>query len=165
MSSGPHSVARDRSQARPQRQTVAVTTPPLAPLLARYGGRLHVRADGAHHVASPLGAWLVVAPCAPLARGGLRSQLSEVLGVDPEEAARLAAELITHPHPAGDCGVAVWNRRDIDPDELRRWRAMLPALVESGDVPDQRTLDAWAKARTLGLIDRFPLELDPRTCS
>lgn len=140
---------------------VAVTSTKLAPLLSRYAQRVHERAGNVHHVASPLGAWLLVALCAPLAKGPQRCELSEVLGTEPEEAAALAAGLAAEPHPVVGSGVAVWSGPELDTDELAAWKADLPASVETGKIPEQATLDAWTKARTLGLIDHFPLERDP----
>ena len=137
-----------------------MTATALARLLARYARGLHGVADGPHHVASPLGAWLLLALCAPLARGPLRARLSEVLGTEPEEAASLAAGLLADPHPAVGCGAAVWSRSALDTEEVRDWKAGLPAMVGTGDIPDQATLDRWARERTLGHLERFPLEVD-----
>jgi hypothetical protein len=36
----------------------------------------------------------------------------------------------------------------------------LPDLVETGPIPDQAALDAWASRHTDGLIDRFPITVD-----
>ena len=46
---------------------------------------------------------------------------------------------------------------------LAGWLAGLPEAVRTGDIPDQGELDAWAREHTLGLIDRFPLEVGPDT--
>jgi len=34
-------------------------------------------------------------------------------------------------------------------------------VVERGDVPDQAAADRWARRHTAGIIDAFPLQLDP----
>src|SRR5215475_2648923 len=52
----------------------------IAPLIARYAQRFHRAVDGYQHVASPLGAWLVLALAAPAATGAAREQLAEILG-------------------------------------------------------------------------------------
>jgi hypothetical protein len=77
--------------------------------LAPYAERLHAAAGPDHHVVSALGAWLLVALCAPLAETGVQAELAEVLGADPMEAAQFAAELLTQPHPlVAACG---WHQR------------------------------------------------------
>jgi hypothetical protein len=79
--------------------------------LAAYAERLHAAAGPDHHVVSALGAWLLVALCAPLAATGAQAELAEVLGADPMEAAQFAAELLSQPHPlvaSGGCG---WHLR------------------------------------------------------
>jgi hypothetical protein len=59
----------------------------LAGLVASYARRFHAVIGSRHHVASPLGAWLLLALCAPAASGTQRRELVEVLGCEPEEAA------------------------------------------------------------------------------
>lgn len=79
------------------------------PGLLGYAGRLHALAGREHHVVSPLGAWLLVALCAPLAGEQAGRELAEVLGAAPARAAALAARLLAEPHPlvaAGAGGVA-----------------------------------------------------------
>jgi hypothetical protein len=58
--------------------------------LAAYVERLHAAAGPDHHVGSALGAWLLVALCAPLAETEARAELADVLGADPMEAAQFA---------------------------------------------------------------------------
>src|SRR5713226_7196287 len=79
-------------QRRPEtRQTGGVETGEWVSALGRYAGRLHARAGQGHHVVSPLGAWMVVALCATLAREEqARGELAGVLGADPGSAAMFA---------------------------------------------------------------------------
>ena len=51
---------------------------PLRAPLARYAERLHRAAGDTHHVASPLGAWLLLALTGPTATGDARAALAEV---------------------------------------------------------------------------------------
>jgi hypothetical protein len=46
-------------------------------------------------------------------------------------------------------------------DALVRWRDSLPADVERGDIPSQADADLWVRDRTLGLIEKLPVTLDP----
>jgi hypothetical protein len=139
-----------------------VPTPDLARCVTGYAARLHAVAGRRHHVASPLGAWLLLALAAPASAGDDRALLTDVLGCDAETAARFAAQLLAHPHPVVGSAAAVWTRAGAGLTEhARQWRDTLPAAVDSGDVPVQAGLDRWAREHTLGLIDRFPVEAGP----
>jgi len=128
--------------------------------LGRYAERLHARAGPGHHVVSPLGAWMVVALCAPVAGDEqARGELAGVLGTDPVPAAAFAARLLAGPHPLVAAGAGVWVRPARETTRIRQWRAGLPAVAGTGDIPTQEETDRWAAERTLGLIERFPIEL------
>jgi hypothetical protein len=129
--------------------------------LARYAERLHGLAGTGHHIASPLGAWLLLALAGPAATGDTRARLTEVLGVDVDTAAGVAAALFEDPHALVGAGAALWHRPGVE-EGLSGWRAGLPAAVRTGGVPAQDEADAWARDQTLGLIDRFPLRLTPQ---
>jgi hypothetical protein len=129
--------------------------------LAAYAERLHAAAGQDHHVVSALGAWLLVALCAPLADDGARPELAEVLGADPMEAARFAAELLSQPHPLVAAGAGLWVAPEVTTPVMEQWRDGLPPGVTTGDIPTQEAVDAWANDRTQGLIERFPIQIDP----
>jgi hypothetical protein len=134
----------------------------IAPLIARYADRFHRAVDGSQHVASPLGAWLLLALVAPAATGAVREGLAEILGASPEDARDAAAALLAKPHPAVASAAAVWRGPEVVA-ALQSWLAELPAAVEVGGIPSQADADRWAAERTLGLIERFPLEIRPDT--
>jgi hypothetical protein len=129
--------------------------------LATYAERLHAAAGPDHHVVSALGAWLLVALCAPLADNADRAELAEVLGADPMQAARFAAGLLTEPHPLVAAAAAMWMAPAVTTPIMEQWRDGLPQGATTGDIPTQQALDSWAKACSLGLIDRFPIKLTP----
>ncbi|MFC0101070.1 hypothetical protein ACFFKH_26595 [Micromonospora marina] len=134
---------------------------PLRAPLARYAERLHRAAGDTHHVASPLGAWLLLALTGPAATGDARAALAEALGADPDDAAAEARALLAAPHPMVAAATALWERTPAA--ELAAWRATLPEATERGPLPEQAALDAWARERTGGLIDRFPVDVAPDT--
>lgn len=134
---------------------------PLHAPLAHYAERLHRAAGDTHHVASPLGAWLLLALTGPAATGEARAALAEALGVDPDDAAAAARALLAAPHPMVAAATALWERTPFE--ELAEWRAGLPRRTERGPLPDQAALDAWARERTAGLIERFPVDVTPET--
>lgn len=114
-------------------------------------------------VSSALGVWLLLAACAPVARGRDRAQLEEVLGCSADEAAGLLAEFVAAPPPALAAALAVWVAAADATDELASWVRGLPDDVQSGSMPTQAEADAWAERETLGLIRKFPLEIDSLT--
>ncbi|MFG2011164.1 hypothetical protein ACGFNF_19070 [Micromonospora sp. NPDC048868] len=130
--------------------------------LARYADRLHAVIGDGHHVASPLGAWLLLALAAPAATGPTRTALEEVLGTDVEAAATAADALLAAPHPLVPSATAFWHRPGVGTHGLDGWRAALPASTATGALPDQAALDAWAREHTLGLVEGFPLKVSPR---
>lgn len=107
---------------------------------------------------------MVVALCAPAARDEQdKAALARVLGADPDEAFGLAADLLSHPHPLVAAAAGLWVDTGRETPTSKAWQAALPGVVETGDVPTQAALDAWATEHTLGLIKRFPLKLTPKT--
>ncbi|HEY2508781.1 MAG TPA: hypothetical protein VGI58_19870 [Streptosporangiaceae bacterium] len=141
-----------------------MTSPPIdvAGCVAGYAARLHGVIGSGHHVASPLGAWLLLALAAPAATGGDRDALTVVLGCESDAAARVAADLLANPHPLVASAAAVWTQRGVEGGErFRQWQAWLPAAVTTGELPGQAALDGWARDHTFGLIRHFPVQLDP----
>ena len=147
-------------RARPRHSwSVSVTASDIVVPLAGYARRFHQVAGTGHHVASPLGAWLLLALAGPACAGEDLRQLGEILGADTNAAAGFAAELLAHPHPVVRAAAAVWGGNGSAAGaRIASWRAGLPPQVETGPVPGQADLDAWARRQTLGLIDRFPVE-------
>ena len=136
-----------------------MTASGIVAALARYARSFHQVAGDGHHVASPLGAWLLLALAGPVCAGDDLRQLTQILGVDADAAAGLAAELLSHPHPVIHAGSAVWGGSGSAPGtRIASWLAGLPPQVDTGPVPAQAGLDAWARRHTAGLIDRFPVE-------
>jgi hypothetical protein len=137
---------------------MTLATSQLVACVAGYAARLHASIGARHHVASPLGAWLLLALAGPASSGADRAALIDVLGCDVEEAAQAAAALLSEPHPLVASAAAVWTAPMAPlPDAFYRWRDDLPGAVETGDLPGQAGLDDWARDHTFGLIDRFPI--------
>lgn len=134
----------------------------VAGWISRYAERLHAVIGKRHHVASPLGAWLLLALAGTAGTGADRAAMSKALGCDVDAARQAAEDLLASPHPLVASAAAVWTAAwaQLGP-HFDRWRTGLPAEVTSGELPDQGGLDAWAREHTFGLIERFPLRLDP----
>jgi hypothetical protein len=140
---------------------VTLTATDIVTPLARYARRFHAIAGSRHHVASPLGAWLLLALCGPASGGQTREFLTATLGCDVRDAAELAAGLLARPHPLVAAAAGVWHRERALSEALERWMTGLPADVQTGPLTTQAALDDWARRHTLGLIERFPITLDP----
>ncbi len=123
-----------------------------------YARRLHTVIGDDHHIASPLGAWLVLALAAPAADGPEAARLAEVLGMPVDDAATAARTLLDAPHPAVAAAAAAWTGGTGG--QAADWLAGLPDAVERGPIPSQDEADGWARRNTYGLIDRFPGEID-----
>ncbi len=135
----------------------------LASPVSSYAARLHAVLGTSHHVASPLGAWLVLALAAPAAQGPSRDELAQVLGTGVEDAASAAGTLLAAPHPAVAAAAAMWHRAEFESDAFLDWASRLPDPVERGAVPNQAGADEWARRHTSGLIDRFPIQIRQNT--
>src|SRR5687768_5626284 len=94
-------------------RTATVTTADIVPALSAYARRFHAGVDKEHHVASPLGAWMLLALCAPGSEGRLRNEITEILGVDVDTAAAFAGSLLDAPHPAVALAAGAWTSRRI----------------------------------------------------
>jgi Serpin (serine protease inhibitor) len=140
---------------------VTLTATDIVMPLARYARRFHAIAGSRHHVASPLGAWLLLALCAPAGDGKTREVLNATLGCDVRDAAELAAGLLASPHPLVAAAAGIWHRDGALSEAQARWMAGLPADVQTSPLTTQGALDDWARRHTFGLIERFPITLDP----
>ncbi|MEU8087493.1 hypothetical protein AB0B57_28280 [Micromonospora sp. NPDC049101] len=131
--------------------------------LSAYAARLHATIGDRHHVASPLGAWLLLAVCATGADASdpAAEELARALGTDLASAAEVARTLLDAPHPLVASATALWHLPGQGHGGSTGWRAALPATTEVGALPDQAGLDAWAREHTDGLIDTFPLKVSP----
>jgi hypothetical protein len=135
------------------------TATDIAAPLARNARRVHAVVGDGHHVASPLGAWLLLALCATPSEGETRETLDDAtLGCDVADAAGLTAALLASPHPLVSAAAAAWIRPGFMTDVVLRWLAELPPEVEKGSLPSQADLDACARRHTFGLIENFPLD-------
>ena len=140
--------------------------PDVALLVARYATQLHQRVSG-HHVASPLGAWLLLALAADTAVRSataeapldpqLRTAVEEVLGCTAEQGGAAARQLLTTAPDAVAASAAAWtDAADLTP-ALEAAFSSWPTGTATGPIPTQDAADAWADEATSGLIRRFPL--------
>ena len=130
-------------------------------MVSAYAAQFNPSLLGRHAVASPLGLWLLLALVGPATEGAARRDLEAVLGTTVDDAAARARTLLSEPHPAVSAVAAVWDRK-LGP-AFDEWAQSMPDVVERGPIPNQAQADAWARARTNGMIDEFPLQIDELT--
>ncbi|MCY1145268.1 hypothetical protein OWR29_45330 [Actinoplanes sp. Pm04-4] len=148
-------------------------TTEVAHAVARYAERFHAAAGDRHTVASPLGAWLLLALCGSAVKdaadGGRTNksaageELAAVLGMELAEAAAAAKALLQDPHPLVPGAAAVWHQPGRATDALLEWGATLPATTATGPLPAPAELNEWARVNTLDLIDKFLVPASPGT--
>jgi hypothetical protein len=127
--------------------------------VARYASRFHRVLGGRHGVASPLGAWLLLALVGPSAMGDERERIADALGCDVDEAFTSARRLLADPHPELAVGSAVWHAARVETDRLLQLVSRLAPPADAGPMPSQDEVDGWAREHTKGLIERFPLKV------
>jgi hypothetical protein len=133
-------------------------------LVFRYARRFNDElVTGEHMVGSPLGAWLLVALVAPLATGGTRTRLEQVLGTDADDACARASALLDRPHRPIASGAAAWSRDEFVLQRFRLWAETMPPLAQTGPLPTSEQASRWARDTSLGLIESFPLAIDAET--
>lgn len=130
-------------------------------MVSAYAAQFNRPLLGRHAVSSPLGLWLLLALVGPATEGVARHDLEAVLGTTVDDAAARARTLLSEPHPAVSAVAAVWDRK-LGP-AFDRWTRTLPDVVERGQMPNQAQANAWAQARTNGMINEFPLQIDELT--
>ena len=142
--------------------TVDVSTRgPLAAPLRAYAARFHATVRGGHHVASPLGAWLLLALCAPASTGRRRDELARVLGMDVDSAFSHASHLIDRPHPAVSAAFGAWTAAGLGGPDLARWLSWLPVRTARGPIPTKAELDTWVKRESKGVLERSSVSIHP----
>lgn len=62
---------------------------------------------------------------------------------------------------AGKFGIEVNDT--VQEEDLYAWRESLPSVIETGDMPDNDTADAWVAEKTDGLLTKLPIRIEPRT--
>jgi hypothetical protein len=137
-------------------------------VIARYASTVHAAARAEHHVVSGLGAWLVLALASQASTadsdGGdadARHAVEAGLGLPLVEAGRVAVDLLGGLPPAVVAAVGLWWREEVATDRLTAYVGRLPTSATREPLTGQEQLDAWARERTFGLIDRFPIQVRP----
>ncbi|MEK8105943.1 hypothetical protein NKG94_13800 [Micromonospora sp. M12] len=114
--------------------------------LSAYAARLHTTAGDRHHVASPLGVWLLLAVCAAAASDSdpAAEALATALGTDLASATEIARTLLDAPHPLVGAATALWHRPGQGDGGSGRWRPRCPPRPTPAYCP---TRPGWTPGR------------------
>jgi hypothetical protein len=124
----------------------------IASAIRQYGAT--VRASLSTDEAGPMsyaGLWLLLASLAPVVTEA--EEFRNTLGLTVKEAGDDVAGLLEHPHPTVAAALGAWLAQDVT------LAGDLPVTLEK--LPSQDALDKWANDKTGGLLDTFPLQLEP----
>ncbi|GGB19070.1 hypothetical protein GCM10011492_06180 [Flexivirga endophytica] len=126
----------------------------VAAAIREYGARARASLHGDETSAvSYAGLWLLLATLAPVVTDP--QGFGRICGLTPEDAKQAATRLLKEPHPTVAIALGGWLREDV---QLSR---QLPLTLSA--LPTQDALDDWAKRETRGVVETFPLKLDPDT--
>lgn len=136
----------------------------LAVIIARYADRFHTGLSG-HHIASPLGAWMLTALAAgpKTSEASDRAALEEALGLPLKQSFKIAHQLLKTEHPAIRSAAAVWNAAAFDSEKVHDLQQRIGDVAQVGGIPSQQEADQWTVEKTMGLLRKFPLTLTEDT--
>jgi hypothetical protein len=126
----------------------------IASAIWQYGAT--VRASLGTDEAGPVsyaGLWLLLASLAPVVTEA--EEFRNTFGLTVKEAGDHVAGLLEHRHPAVAAALGAWLAQDVS------LAGDLPVTLEK--LPSQDGLDKWANDKTGGLLDTFPVQLEPET--
>ena len=141
---------------------VAASSLPTAALVSAYSSRFTDRFP-TEGVVSPLGMWLLLALLAPAVPSPDQRELERELGTTATDAAARATKLLGSPHPAVSAALSAWSKSASLTQAHAVWERTLRGLALTGPIPEQEDADRWACEATNGLVDRFPIRVDPRS--
>jgi hypothetical protein len=148
----------------PQHTVRNMTNSPTTPsLVAHYSNDFNEEVLPSHGVGSALGLWMLLALVATDAQGPAREEIERVLRTDAGDAARRVRVLLDTPHPALHAALALWYEEDFMAERFSAFADSLPNSTTRGPVPTQDAADAWANEHSLGLVPKFPLDIQSRT--
>jgi len=116
-----------------------------------------------HTVASPLGAWSLLALLAHRAPPAVRTELEAVLGCDAEDAFAFVLSLLELDHPAVPLVFGAWIDEAVKSPAWSAWIEQLPKEVAQGAMPTQAEANAWMAKSTRGGIPALPLDINALT--
>lgn len=140
----------------------------FAVALQSYAKQFHARTNDlpGNVVASPLGAWMLVASVAASlnleGHDKLKVQLESALHMTLEDAEKSYKELLSG-YPELNYVSKAWSASDVsDFPAIGQWLEVNKLIPSVKGIPTQEVMDNWADDNTHGLIKEFPVTLNNR---
>lgn len=143
-------------------ETQVSTSERLIPILDSFAERFHKNFLGQHRLASPLGAWCLLAYIA-INDDNPSPKVTESLGCSPAEAQEILAQLLKEQPEVVSLAVKSWlNPSIVNLASVSSWSKEAQEVASPiEDIPTQEELNAWARAESKRLITQFPVQIKP----
>ncbi|MBC9703611.1 MAG: hypothetical protein H9W81_01045 [Enterococcus sp.] len=129
-------------------------------IISNFSETFHKEYDG-HRVASPLGAWMLLAYVA-VEHPKPSEKLISRLGCSPAEAKEILAALVEDTPEVIATAVNAWISPNFSFPSIQEWSDAANGIGEVvWRIPTQEELDDWTQKNSLGLMETFPLEIVP----
>lgn len=134
----------------------------LIPILDTFSERFHENFKGKHRLASPLGAWCLLAYIA-INDENPDPKVIDSLGCSPAEAQVILTKLLQKQPKMVSLAVKSWlNPPVTHVASVKSWdKEAKEVSAPLKDIPTQDELNAWARAESNRLITQFPVEINP----
>lgn len=138
------------------------TSERLIPILDSFAERFHKNFKGKHRLASPLGAWCLLAYIA-INDENPNPKVVESLGCSPAEAQKILTKLLEKEPKIISLAVKSWlNPSVTGVASVSSWQKEAKEVAAPiKDIPTQDELNAWARAESQRIITQFPVEIKP----
>lgn len=142
--------------------TKVSTAERLIPILDTFSERFHENFKGEHRLASPLGAWCLLAYIA-INDDNPHPKVTESLGCSPAEAQKILTKLLKKKPKAVELAVKSWLNPSITHKaSVSSWSKEAKEVSSPVHaIPDATDLNAWAREASDRLISEFPVDIKP----
>jgi hypothetical protein len=136
----------------------------IAPILHTFSERFHKNFAGKHRLASPLGAWCLLAYMATNEED-THPAITDSLGCTPDEAKKLLHSLLAEKPDAVALSLKAWVGEDFaNRSVISSWREDVANIVPAEiGCPSEITLNEWANDASNGMVKEFPVHVDRET--
>lgn len=138
------------------------TSERIIPILDAFSAKFHQHFSGEHRLASPLGAWCLLAFIAAKDKNP-SPVVTENLGCSTKEATKLLRDLLKAKPADVSFAVNSWLNPSIaSSPSLAAWSDDIKKIATPDiSIPTPKELGEWAHKATDGVIKEFPLAIDP----
>jgi len=134
----------------------------IIPILDAFSAKFHENFSGEHRLASPLGAWCLLAFIAAKDKNPSPA-VTENLGCSTKEAKKLLRALLKEKPADVSFAVNSWLNPSVagSPSLISWLKDVNKIATPDISIPTQKELNSWANENSDGAIPEFPVEIDP----